>query len=57
MFEYLYKKFINDKKFIKNIKIDFIKYCAILNHKMSIGNKEPLYLERLINTIVLYNLK
>lgn len=57
MFEYLYKKFINDKKFDQNTKIDFIKDCAILNHKMSIGNKEPLYLERLINTIVLYNLK
>ena len=57
MFEYLYKKFINDKKFNQNIKMEFIKDCAILNHKMSIGNKEPLYLERLINTIILYNLK
>lgn len=53
LFEYLYKKVLKDNNINDNKKIDFIKEVAILNHKMSIGNKEPLYIERLINTILL----
>ena len=52
IFMYLYNKFLKDDRFNINKKTDFIKESAILNHKMSIGNKEPLYLERLINTII-----
>jgi replication factor C subunit 3/5 len=52
LFEYLYKKVLKDININNNKKMDFIKEVAILNHKMSIGNKEPLYLERLINTIL-----
>ena len=52
LFEYLYKKVLKDNKFKDDKKIYFMKEVAIINHKMSIGNKEPLYLELLINTIL-----
>ena len=52
MFEYLIFKFLKDKRFNSKQKMEFVKQSAIINHQMSIGNKEPLYLEKLIYTII-----
>lgn len=55
MFEYLYKKVLKDKTLNDRKKMDFVKEASTINHKMSIGNKEPLYLECLLNCIsILY---
>ena len=55
MFEYLYKKVLKDKTLNDGKKMDFVKEASTINHKMSIGNKEPLYLECLLNCIsILY---
>lgn len=54
MFNYLFHLALKHKKFKDEIKMNITKEVAINEQNMILGNKEPIYLEKLIFIIIKY---
>ena len=54
MFNYLFNLVLKYKKFNDKIKMNILKEVAINEQNMILGNKEPIYLEKLIFIIIKY---